>query len=297
MISADKIAVSLGGRQSGSGWIAPCPSHDDRTPSLSLDDCDDGRVLVHCHAGCEQESVIKALKSLGLWLGEDDCSRPSIHFGQRKHLQPARQPDRKKAAQALWENARPAADTIVERYLRGRGIYIDPPPCLRFVASARHAPSSQSLPCIVASVEAPGGGVVAVQRTFLAPDGRGKAPVDPAKMALGPIAGGAVRLAEAHDLLGLCEGIEDGLSVMQAEPLLPVWATLGTSGLRAVVLPDSVRQVVILADGDPAGEASAQIAARRFRVEGRSVRIARPPSPFKDFNAALQGVVIAEVAT
>jgi putative DNA primase/helicase len=201
------------------------------------------------------------------------------------------------AARAFWARTQPVMGTIAGTYLRARGLVLDPPACLRFVASARHAPSSQSLPCLVASVEAPGGGVVAVQRTFLALDGRGKAPVDPAKMALGPIAGGAVRLAEAHDLLGLCEGIEDGLSVMQAEPLLPVWATLGTSGLRAVVLPDSVRQVVILADGDPAGEASAQIAARRFRVEGRSVRIARPPSPFKDFNAALQGVVIAEVAT
>jgi putative DNA primase/helicase len=46
--------------------MARCPAHDDREPSLSLRDVD-GKVLVHCHAGCDQRSVIEALKGLGLW--------------------------------------------------------------------------------------------------------------------------------------------------------------------------------------------------------------------------------------
>ena len=46
--------------------MARCPSHDDKNPSLSLRDVD-GKMLVHCHAGCEQAAVVAALKALGLW--------------------------------------------------------------------------------------------------------------------------------------------------------------------------------------------------------------------------------------
>jgi len=44
-----------GVRRNGHGWVARCPAHDDREPSLSLDEGDDGRALVHCHAGCQTE--------------------------------------------------------------------------------------------------------------------------------------------------------------------------------------------------------------------------------------------------
>ena len=67
-MNAAKIAHALhGGRKSGAGWIACCPAHEDRTPSLSLRDSTDGQVLVHCHAGCAQAAVVGALKDLGLW--------------------------------------------------------------------------------------------------------------------------------------------------------------------------------------------------------------------------------------
>jgi putative DNA primase/helicase len=67
-MNAAKIAHALrGGRKSGTGWVACCPAHEDRNPSLSLRDSADGQVLVHCHAGCTQAAVIAALKGLGLW--------------------------------------------------------------------------------------------------------------------------------------------------------------------------------------------------------------------------------------
>jgi putative DNA primase/helicase len=67
IVTAAVIAKFLKGHQSGSGWAACCPAHDDRNPSLSICDSPDGRVLVKCHAGCEQVAVVAALKSLGLW--------------------------------------------------------------------------------------------------------------------------------------------------------------------------------------------------------------------------------------
>ena len=42
-------------------YKAKCPSHDDRTPSLHIKECDDGHTLIHCFAGCESESVLDAV--------------------------------------------------------------------------------------------------------------------------------------------------------------------------------------------------------------------------------------------
>ena len=66
-MTAETIAKALGGRKAGGGWMARCPAHDDREPSLSIRDGGDGKVLVHCHAGCDQGRVIAALRSRGFW--------------------------------------------------------------------------------------------------------------------------------------------------------------------------------------------------------------------------------------
>lgn len=42
-------------------WSARCPAHDDRGPSLSVRELDDGRVLLHCFAGCSSAQVVGAL--------------------------------------------------------------------------------------------------------------------------------------------------------------------------------------------------------------------------------------------
>lgn len=47
--------------KSGDGWTCRCPSHDDRNPSLSIAQGDNGNVVWNCHAGCTQEAVIAAL--------------------------------------------------------------------------------------------------------------------------------------------------------------------------------------------------------------------------------------------
>lgn len=46
-----------GVRKSGGGWIAKCPSHEDKRPSLSIAEGDNGTVLLHCYAGCEVHSI------------------------------------------------------------------------------------------------------------------------------------------------------------------------------------------------------------------------------------------------
>jgi putative DNA primase/helicase len=126
-----------------------------------------------------------------------------------------------------------------------------------------------------------------VHRTFLARNGRGKAPVEPTKMMLGPCRGGAVRLVPISDRLMIAEGIETALSAIQATSQA-AWAALSASGLRTLELPADVRDVVVLADGDEAGEAAARSCAWRWKREGIRVRIARPPKGM-DFNHLMVG--------
>ncbi len=50
-----------GVRRSGRGYIALCPAHEDKNPSLSVSAGEDGRILLKCHAGCSAEAVTEAL--------------------------------------------------------------------------------------------------------------------------------------------------------------------------------------------------------------------------------------------
>lgn len=70
-------------RKTGPGsWLACCPSHEDRSPSLSVKEADDGRILIHCFGGCSVHEVVGAL---GLEIG--DLFPPRQHRGE-----PSRRP-------------------------------------------------------------------------------------------------------------------------------------------------------------------------------------------------------------
>lgn len=284
---AERIAKTLGGRKAGGGWTARCPAHDDRNPSLSIRDVN-GKVLVRCHAGCEQTNVIAALRKRGLWT----ASRSRTRSWTAGHKPAERESDRDdasrtEAALAIWRSAKPAQATPIATYLESRGIHLPPPAALRFHGGLKH-PSGSCWPAIVALVtNGRDGTPIAIHRTYLAHNGRAKAPVDPQKMMLGLCRGGAVRLAEPGKVLMVGEGIETCLAAMQAAGH-PAWAALSTSGLRSLDLPTDARDVIILADGDQAGEAAARDCALRWKREGRRVRIARPPHGL-DFNDMLLG--------
>lgn len=55
------LAALPDAKRNGDGWYARCPAHDDRQPSLSIAEGDDGRALVNCHASCTAEAVVKAM--------------------------------------------------------------------------------------------------------------------------------------------------------------------------------------------------------------------------------------------
>jgi putative DNA primase/helicase len=286
-VKAEAIAKALGGCKVGSNWMARCPAHDDRDPSLAIQDAPDGKVLLRCHAGCDQLRVIAALRSLGLWKGNGNS-----HFLRPQLRSVASScPDRDDAkrinpALSIWQSTKAGCGTPVETYLRSRGLNILPS-SLRFHSGLRH-PSGKVWPAMIALVtRGTDNASLAIHRTFLANNGAGKAPTEPQKMMLGPCRGGAVRLAPPSDMLMVGEGIETCLAAMQATGY-PAWAALSTSGLRSLDLPNEVRDVIVLADGDEPGEAAARNCALRWNREGRRVRIARPPRGL-DFNDLLLG--------
>ena len=146
------------------------------------------------------------------------------------------------------------------------------------------------MPAMVAAVTTwPGTDVVAIHRTYLRSDGSGKADVDPDKMSLGPIRGGAVRLGPPAPKMAVTEGIEDGMTIFQ-ETGISVWAATGASAMRSIVLPalPMAAEVVVCTDPDPVGQRAAAAAAKRWISEGRSVRVAVPPNGM-DFNDVLRG--------
>lgn len=282
---ARTIVQAMGGHFRGRHGMCRCPAHDDSTPSLSVTTSPEGVVLVHCFGKCSQDRVLAALRVRGLWpdgSGAPQFNAPQPSSGSLDH------DARRRRAQELWTKAMPARGTLVETYLRARGIRTAMPDVLRFMPSLRHSPSGTAWPAMIALVTCGAADTsLAVHRTFLARDGFRKAPVDPQKMMLGPCRGGAVRLGVPKDVLMVGEGIETCLAAMRATGD-PAWAALSTSGLRALDLPDDVHDVIVLADGDDPGEAAAQECAGRWKREGRRVRIARPPRGL-DFNDLLMG--------
>lgn len=286
--NAEMIARSLGGHRAGVSWMAPCPAHEDRTPSLALRDSN-ATVLVRCHAGCEQDVVLSALRARGLWPGHAQgafpqaSSMPCETVG-RTGDNFARRTDH---ALQIWERASVAKGTIVAAYLAHRGINLRIPDTIRFHPALKHQSGAVG-PAMVAFVtDGRDDRPVGIHRTFLQPDGKGKSSLEPAKMMLGPCRGGAVRLSPFGRRLLIGEGIETCLSAMKVVGGA-AWAALSTSGLCTLELPDVVEDIVVLADGDVAGEHAAREAAKRWTNQGRRVRIARPPWGF-DFNDVLLG--------
>lgn len=69
MSAADRVVPRLEKARSvgKSEWVACCPAHADKSPSLAVRETDDGRLLVHCFAGC---SAVEVMAALGLTVGD-----------------------------------------------------------------------------------------------------------------------------------------------------------------------------------------------------------------------------------
>jgi hypothetical protein len=297
MTAAD-IASALGGAyRSGTWWRCRCPVHDSSRASLALRESA-RELIAYCHAGCSRADVIAELRRRGLLEANvGNTAEPPPAFAAKRPCRVTEATDRQRRiglARDMWQSGLDAGRTVVERYLRSRGIEIRIPPSIRIIGMhtpyGRHAPTGDRRPVMVAAVEHVEHGFVGVSRTWLAMDGGGKSTLDPPRLFTGPVAGGAVRLGELRlDLpLIIAEGVESGLA---ASELLgwPAWAALSARGVAQLVLPTKARDIVIAADRDRngVGEAAARQSAMRWAHERRRVRIIIPHRLGADANDLL----------
>ena len=296
MMTAAEIAAALGGAcRSGAWWRCHCPIHASRGPTLALRDGERG-LVVHCHAGCDRPGILAELQRRGL-IEDHGEAHPLPDPKASARRQEAETADRqRRIAEGLdiWNESYPAnATSQIRTYLASRGIFEPIPATIRLHGMrgpyGRH-PCGQRRPQMIGLIEHVEYGSIGVSRTFLAIDGSQKAALNPVRLFRGSVGGGAVRLAQVDPdrELAIAEGIETTASIVQATGL-PGWAALSASGIKKLVLPQEARSVLIAADNDGAGAAAAHDAARRWRSEGRRVRIAMPSDVGTDFSDLLLG--------
>jgi putative DNA primase/helicase len=145
-MTAESIARALGGQKVGKGWLARCPAHPDRRPSLFIRDGNGGKVLVWCHAGCDQHQVIAALKARGTWSVSGRRDQRTNRFPSIATNERAATMRRALLALNVSRNTERGAGTIVARYLASRELAPDPwPPSLRFSPRCREPGSQRAL--------------------------------------------------------------------------------------------------------------------------------------------------------
>ena len=287
MTDARSITLAAGGRWYGSYGKVPCPvCQPERRPDQAALVLSDGRIglLVDCKkTGCAFRDIAAAL---GLRRGGFTLPDAAT-LAQREADRLAKSERRSTQARQIWTDAIPIAGTIAETYLCRRGITCALPDTLRFHPDCWHKAAACRWPALIAVVE--GTSAFAVHRTYLRPDGTGKAPIEPCKAMLGPTSGGAVRLSHSSERIVVAEGIETGLSLLCGLLAGPatVWAALSACGMRTMYLPDQPAHLTIARDGDPAGRASALALAERAHNAGWRVDFL-DPGDGRDFNDYLR---------
>jgi putative DNA primase/helicase len=289
VMSAAEVAAALGdARRSGAQWLARCPAHPDRSPSLALRDCDDGKLLAHCHAGCSSAVVLEKLRQLSLLPSHD---AHQIARERNARPEPLEQDKHRLiiCARAIWNDAIHPRGTIVEAYLEARGFMLSPAvQCLRY--HPRCPRGTDRLPAMIAEMRGAATDEFAgVHRTYLMPDGSGKANVEPQRMALGSMAGAVIKITADEDVttgLGICEGVEDAVAVLKAG-WRPIWCCMSAGNLgRFPVLP-GIEALTVFADADRPGMDAAHRAAECWFKAGREARVVSPKHA-KDFGEALR---------
>ena len=282
-----------------------CPAHRDENPSFKVTRKDDGKVMVHCLAGCTQSQVIAALERLGLVWNEKKprpMTRPPTTYGEGdENYHKLRQAYAAlRVAMGCVGDARkwrkPDAQKALTAYFNGR--HIDKVPVNALFLSAKQSKrlGGKHYPCMVLPVvNSVTGRLQAVLLTYLTPDAtrnlRGKENKS-IRRFIGPSKGGYVvlgRIKKERPLI-VAEGVENALSLSQITGL-PAIAALGAGNMKAIALPPS-SEVIIGPDNDSAGGEAAEALTQRLVSSGSVVRVVpprRPPGRDKyDWNEALK---------
>lgn len=204
--------------------------------------------------------------------------------GMISHPESATRPRRSSlaGAQATWRDARPlTGNDPASKYLAWRLGGAITSPAFRYLRGCSH-PMGTRHPALICEVVDAAGEQIGCQRIFLDAHGQ-KAGVTPAKACKGRVWGGAIRIGGLAPEIIVAEGPETAAAAGLLLRL-PAWSAVSAGNLaKGLVLPPEVKTVVIAADHDKPGLDAAEAAARRWKAEGRAVKIIKPPTPGHDF--------------
>ena len=287
IIDIRSAARALGGEVSGNSIGFPTPGHSakDRGSRVTfMPDAPEGFV-VHSHNGYD-DLQLRDYVRLKLGLPQPTLPRKGFQpIAVRETSQEGWTP-----AGRLWQGAISPVGTLVEKYLRSRGIQLSDAvlavDVIRFHPECRFGGEVHpAMVCLMKSAkdDRPTG----IHRTALRLDGSGKAAMSDGgspKRMLGQVAGSAIKLGSKITGRGLAiaEGVEDALTIENLG-LGPVWALSNSGAIQAFApLPD-IDELIIYGDADPAGQSAARSCAEKWSGSGVRARVLLPRE-FKDWN-------------
>lgn len=213
---------------------------------------------------------------------------PEPRKPQRQSPAPHGSPE---AARRLVRMSQPIFGTLVQAYLRERGITD-----LRGTGSLHYHPRcyyrpdehspTETWPAMIAAVTDLDGKITGAHRTWLDPRRRDKAPIDTPRRAMGDLLGNAVRFGIGGEVMAAGEGIETVLSLRQVLPEMPMLAALSAAHLAAILFPDTLRRFYIARDNDPAGDGARDSLIERANAAGIEAIVISPE--LGDFNEDLR---------
>ncbi|GBQ64608.1 hypothetical protein AA103196_0918 [Ameyamaea chiangmaiensis NBRC 103196] len=212
---------------------------------------------------------------------------PEPRERQRQSPAPHGSPE---AARRLVRMSQPIYGTLVQAYLRERGItdlrgtgsLHFHPRC--YYRSDEHSPT-ETWPAMIAEVTDLDGRITGAHRTWLDPRRHDKAPIDTPRRAMGDLLGNAVRFGIGGEVMAAGEGIETVLSLRQVLPDMPMLAALSAAHLAAILFPDTLRRLYIVRDNDPAGDGARDSLIKRAKAAGIEAIVISPE--LGDFNEDL----------
>lgn len=268
----------------------PCPLCDSKD-NFRFDDKDgrgtyictcgagDGMALAMAYTGKSFREIAPEIDKM---LGNltKDTPRPQMSDAKRRDI-----------LRDTYRATRPVeAGDLVHTYLATRGVdEMIYPDALRFAPRLTDGDGGIR-PCMVAMVGVHGQSKpVSMHRTFLKPDGSGKAEMaSPRKMMPGELPDGACVMLSDYTPggpIGIAEGIETAMSA-SALFSMPVWAAISTSGMMKWIPPQGAHDVTIFGDNDRkfGGHKAAWHLAHKLAVAGLSVSVRIPDASGEDWN-------------
>jgi hypothetical protein len=268
--------------------LAPGANHSASDRSLSIRFTPRGLLKLHSFANDDLKPERARLKAL-LGKGKATARRTA----PRARTLPTPKPNT--TALWLWREAFDPRGTRVQRYLENcRGVYLpDGAANTAIRYDLHHRFRWEVVPAMLALIRHIGSDQPqAIHRTALSwADGNYSVGGDK-RLALGPVAGGAVKLTpheQVGDELGIGEGIESSLSLLMLDHGPPaVWSLISASGISGFPVLPEVNRLHIAVDHDPAGEKAAEACAARWTKAGKEVVLHRATTPGGDLNDVIR---------